>query len=307
VDPACGSDALWSALICRGWAASDALGQGVSTGPQGELLGTADRVRPGLYYVGPLLRAGHWEATAVAELRTHVARTACALLERERDWIASRRTTPRNLPVAASSLPETGSGRAARSAAMTGLSLRNWLEGLVAQLHANPGPAIARYFARYRVALDSLEPWLHFDPVHYTRSLLYQSPRWQCVLMCWDAGQRTAVHDHNGLPAWISLMEGRLCVRNFLLRRRDPTHSLCELEEVEGVVLDREKLDCPTGAEAGIHEVCNSAKGARRAVSIHIYGRPMTDCGVYDMDNGAYRRMPLLFDRDLRLSRLLEF
>jgi uncharacterized NAD(P)/FAD-binding protein YdhS len=32
-----------------------------------------------LFYAGPLLRARHWEATAVPELRVHVARTAGAI------------------------------------------------------------------------------------------------------------------------------------------------------------------------------------------------------------------------------------
>lgn len=183
---------------------------------------------------------------------------------------------------------------------MTVLSLEDWLQGLAAQLHANGSAAIARYLARHRVAWGSLEPWLHFGADHYTRSLLYQSPRWQCVLMCWDLDQRTPVHDHNELPAWISLMAGQLRVRNFVLKRRDPMHSLCELEEVEGAVLDCDKLESPTEAEAGIHEVCNSASSARRAVSIHIYGRPMADCGIYDIDSGAFRRKQLLFDRDVR-------
>ncbi len=109
VDPANGGDALWNSLIRRGWAASDSLGQGVQTGAQGELLGTAGRVSPGLFYVGPLLRAGHWEATAVAELRVHLARTARALLADQAVWVGLQQEDPRSLTAVSPRHPESAS------------------------------------------------------------------------------------------------------------------------------------------------------------------------------------------------------
>ena len=46
------------------------------------LLAAEDRrgdASPVLYYVGPFLRAGHWEAIAVPELRAHATRSAAAI------------------------------------------------------------------------------------------------------------------------------------------------------------------------------------------------------------------------------------
>lgn len=57
---------------------ADIHGLGLATGPVGEVLGESGAV-PGLYYVGPMLRAGWWEATAVQELRGHVERLAVRL------------------------------------------------------------------------------------------------------------------------------------------------------------------------------------------------------------------------------------
>jgi len=73
---------LWQALLSRSLAVPDALRLGIRTGPAGALLardGTASRR---LFYIGPMLRADYWEATAVGELRTHAERLAAALLER---------------------------------------------------------------------------------------------------------------------------------------------------------------------------------------------------------------------------------
>jgi uncharacterized NAD(P)/FAD-binding protein YdhS len=73
---------LIRALLEGGWIAPDPLGLGLSTGVDGEIFDASGAAVRGLYYVGPLLRARYWEATAVPELRHHVERTASALERR---------------------------------------------------------------------------------------------------------------------------------------------------------------------------------------------------------------------------------
>jgi hypothetical protein len=60
----------------RGYAKDDALRLGIETDNRLALINTAGVAMPGLYYVGPMLRATYWEATAVAELRGHAIRLA---------------------------------------------------------------------------------------------------------------------------------------------------------------------------------------------------------------------------------------
>src|SRR5690606_16248079 len=61
-------------LLCSGLLTSDPLELGIEVAESGEVLDTQYRPVSRLYYVGPWLRACHWEATAVPELREHVAR-----------------------------------------------------------------------------------------------------------------------------------------------------------------------------------------------------------------------------------------
>jgi uncharacterized NAD(P)/FAD-binding protein YdhS len=70
------TDPLWRALIGRGVALPDGLGLGVRTGPHGELSGGPGAGPNRVFYIGPMLRADHWEATAVGELRVHAERLA---------------------------------------------------------------------------------------------------------------------------------------------------------------------------------------------------------------------------------------
>jgi uncharacterized NAD(P)/FAD-binding protein YdhS len=73
-------DGLLAGLVAGGLAVPDALGLGLTTGPAGALIDSEGRVARHLYYVGPMLRARHWEATAVGELRGYVESLAQALV-----------------------------------------------------------------------------------------------------------------------------------------------------------------------------------------------------------------------------------
>jgi uncharacterized NAD(P)/FAD-binding protein YdhS len=72
--------ALIQSLIDQGLAQPDELGLGWQTAGDGRLMDAQGCASSLIYYVGPLLRASCWEATAVPELRAHVERTISAVL-----------------------------------------------------------------------------------------------------------------------------------------------------------------------------------------------------------------------------------
>lgn len=74
------ADPLLDALLARRLLRPDPLSLGLETAADGALLDAAGRPSRVLYLVGPLLKADHWEATAVPELRQHAARLAERLL-----------------------------------------------------------------------------------------------------------------------------------------------------------------------------------------------------------------------------------
>ena len=72
-------DPLWRNLRDDGLAVPDELGLGLRTGPDGAVFDAEGWPGPRLYYLGPMLRADHWEATAALELRDHADRLAARL------------------------------------------------------------------------------------------------------------------------------------------------------------------------------------------------------------------------------------
>jgi uncharacterized NAD(P)/FAD-binding protein YdhS len=77
------SDPLLRQLLDAGWISGDASGLGLRTGAQGATIDAAGRASTRLMYLGPMLRADHWEATAVAELRVRAEQLAAALAQTE--------------------------------------------------------------------------------------------------------------------------------------------------------------------------------------------------------------------------------
>jgi uncharacterized NAD(P)/FAD-binding protein YdhS len=77
------SEPLWRSLVQCGLAVPDPLGLGLRTGPRGAVIDADGWPGPHLFYVGPMLRADLWEATAASELRVHAERLA-DLLTRDR-------------------------------------------------------------------------------------------------------------------------------------------------------------------------------------------------------------------------------
>jgi uncharacterized NAD(P)/FAD-binding protein YdhS len=60
---------------------TDPLGLGWRTGAHGALIGHDGLAADHLFYLGPMLRADYWEATAVGELRVHALRLAAMLAQ----------------------------------------------------------------------------------------------------------------------------------------------------------------------------------------------------------------------------------
>ena len=74
-----GSDPLLNSLRAAGLVCADALNLGLRTARYGACVDARGVASRHLYYLGPMLRADHWEATAAAELRDHAEQLASHL------------------------------------------------------------------------------------------------------------------------------------------------------------------------------------------------------------------------------------
>jgi uncharacterized NAD(P)/FAD-binding protein YdhS len=75
-DPRHSDERLLRSLTAQAVAVADPLGLGLATGEFGALVDASGRVADDIFYIGPMLRARHWETSAVQELRVHAEQLA---------------------------------------------------------------------------------------------------------------------------------------------------------------------------------------------------------------------------------------
>ena len=142
-------------------------------------------------------------------------------------------------------------------------------------------------------AATFLEPQ-HFrsDPAHYARNLIYAAPDKSLSLyaLVWLPGQWTPVHDH-GSWGVVGVVEGVLEERSYV--RLSPDRAAdqdIDLARGGVVLLGKGAVTSFVPNPDHIH-VTGVPAERLRAVSLHLYGRAMTDFNVYDLETRSRRRI----------------
>jgi predicted metal-dependent enzyme (double-stranded beta helix superfamily) len=126
-------------------------------------------------------------------------------------------------------------------------------------------------------------------PDRYARRLLHKDPagRYSVVVMVWDRGQGTPLHDHAGVWCVECVYRGRIRVTSFDLEG-DPA--------AERIQFTPESVVFAGVGEAGhlippfeYHMIENPDTAP--AVTIHVYGGELTWCNAFHpVEGGGYRR-----------------
>lgn len=190
------------------------------------------------------------------------------------------------------------------------------IDDFIAELRSFEGGLITRdavldLCSSVQISDSSLSPYVFYDGSFYTRNLVYRDDLFEIMTICWEPGQRTAVHTHNGQLCWMIMQRGTLEVVDYkwmgcdhpeyqnvigidCLAGSDHTQ-LERLRSIEattsGPVLTADKLQT-------IHQLFNHPESRERAMSIHIYSRPIDSCVAFDMEKQhCYRRQLSYFSR----------
>jgi len=134
----------------------------------------------------------------------------------------------------------------------------------------------------------------HFrsDPDHYARNLVYSAPDRSLSLyaLVWLPGQWTPIHDH-GSWGVVGILEGMLEERSYvrLSPDREADHDI-ELARGGVMLLGKGAVTSFVPNPDHIH-VTGVPAERPRAVSLHLYGRTMTNFNVYDLATRSRRRI----------------
>jgi len=148
----------------------------------------------------------------------------------------------------------------------------------------------------------SLARYVHWNDALYTRNLIYRDELFEIMAVCWQKGQKTVLHTHNGQLGWMVVNRGVAEVTNFKWQGCNASEgqNLGGLDCIAGATeidLSREQVEtCGRGGHVNtidrvrtIHRV--AVLGDEPVVSVHIYSRPIDSCVAFDIESRrCYRR-----------------
>ncbi len=165
------------------------------------------------------------------------------------------------------------------------------------------------YCRETEVERASLDRYAFFRSEAYTRNLIYRDEQIELMAVCWQPGQRTVIHTHNGQLGWMAVSQGAVAVVNYkwLGCNASDNQNVAGMDCLAGATeldLDRREVqECYPGGpvntvdkEQTIHQVV--VQGRESALSLHIYSRPIDSCVAFDLENRrCYRRQLSFFSR----------
>jgi len=183
--------------------------------------------------------------------------------------------------------------------------IRTLSEGLITK------QKIYDYLVTYQLRTDDLERFKMWMPDRHTRNKVFRNEMIEVMVICWPIGAVTPLHTHNGQLGWMTMLEGRLVVENY----RKISCNAAENEQVVGMDclagatrIDMERLDNELAVPGGplntvdktqtIHRIRNLAEWNERAVSMHVYSRPIDSCVVFDIEAQRCFRRDLKYDNE---------
>jgi len=172
------------------------------------------------------------------------------------------------------------------------LELAESLAALTADQFTPEG--VFELLCRYRVQPASLEPYLRFDPRHYTRNLIYADERFEMLALCWEPGQRSPIHNHAGQQCWMLVPVGLLLNQNYRVLELDEERQTCRLAPTGRCSIDPAH-PLRVDPDEPIHRVENPFEDGKRSVSLHIYSLPYDRCLVYSLETGRYGEVELKY------------
>jgi hypothetical protein len=121
----------------------------------------------------------------------------------------------------------------------------------------------------------------------YTRNCLFRDADFELIVICWEQGQGTAVHGHDGEDCWVYLLEGEIHEVYFNINDDN------NLQEVGSHKVIPNQLTFMND-KVGFHKLENCCEG--RSMSLHLYAKPIENCVSFDETTHSFVTKELSYD-----------
>ena len=135
-------------------------------------------------------------------------------------------------------------------------------------------PDLRRLILDLKPERAEVEPYIQFEDNRYARNLVYKTQDFECLVLCWRAGQRSPIHDHGSSICTVYTFDGVLSADNY--KKMASGHVRADFSEdfKPGSVLSIQTTE--------IHQVSN-LQDQEGFISIHFYLGPLENSYQYSV------------------------
>lgn len=139
------------------------------------------------------------------------------------------------------------------------------------------------FLARLVVSTEEIQRYARFSDTRYARNLVHKTDRFEIMVMCWHAGQRSSIHDHAGSLGGLKILHGELSESLFEKAPNGMIRSLTSGDHALGSTRVEET--------SLIHQLSNLQGGNGKAISVHVYAPPLVRMNVYSLEDPSVRNV----------------
>ena len=134
--------------------------------------------------------------------------------------------------------------------------------------------------------ISAFEKYCSWSNESYTRNCIVENERFELILLCWEQGQMTPIHDHGGEECWVKVLEGEFAETIY---KKDNNELLVIKSSISKTNEITYMIDF-----MGFHSLENLSK--KRSMSLHLYAKPIRNCNIFNEDLSKFVSKDLVYD-----------
>ncbi len=161
------------------------------------------------------------------------------------------------------------------------------IEDLVTTLFREDSANYADILRRLNLPLSKFDPFCSWSSNSYTRNCIEENEEFELILLCWEAGQCTPIHDHGGEECWVKVLQGSFKETVFKVTDQ------MALKQVSSGVANEGDVTYMVDF-MGYHRLTNQSP--HRGMSLHLYAKPIRTCKAYDEELKEFVNKDLVYN-----------
>lgn len=143
-----------------------------------------------------------------------------------------------------------------------------------------------------KISAQDVAAFTHYSSESYTRNLICKNRNFELLLLCWEPGQLTPIHDHAQQKCWMTVVEGIITSENY---------DYVSPSEFNGNLVKSTCTSFTPGENYfiddndSVHLLRNPLKNNKRTMTLHLYAKPFSSCMIYDLEKKKVEELPMKY------------